>query len=109
MELRPLRNRVTVEVLKPAQTTASGLFIPPNAQDDRDPVQGLVIGTGGGKLADDGTPMGVPVSEGEIILFLPHAAIEVETGDGPVAVVDADHILAVVEYEDGEHPLREED
>ncbi|KAH6571588.1 hypothetical protein BASA60_007112 [Batrachochytrium salamandrivorans] len=66
----PLFDRVMVQRIKPAERTASGLFIPEKAQETLN--EALVIAVGPGAPDKDGVVRPVSVKAGEHVLLPPY-------------------------------------
>lgn len=95
MELRPLRNRVILDVLEAEEeTTPGGIVIPDSAQDQPQKAEVIAVGPGEKKNGDKIEP---EVSEGDQVLFGKYSGTEVEVGGDEFLVLDATDILAKLE------------
>jgi chaperonin GroES len=74
MKLKPLNDRVVVKRLEEEEKTAGGIIIPDTAKEK--PIQGEVLGVGGGKLMEDGTRRPLDVKVGDKVLFGKYAGTE---------------------------------
>lgn len=79
MNIRPLGDRVIVEVAAQSETTESGLYIPASTVERPD--TGTVVAVGEGNYTTDGTLIPVGVEVGEKVLFNPHAGQPVKGSD----------------------------
>lgn len=95
VNLKPLRNRVVVQVVEPEEeTTAGGIVIPESAQEN--PQQADVIAVGPGERKN-GEVVAPEVDEGDRVLFGKYSGTEVEIDGEEYLVLDADDILARIE------------
>ena len=93
--LKPLSNRVILEVAEKEETTASGFVLPESAKDS--PQTGRVVAVGKGVLLPDGSRSEVEVAEGDQVIFEKHAGSEVKYDGNEYLVVKDTDIIAVVE------------
>ncbi|HLR47152.1 MAG TPA: co-chaperone GroES [Deinococcales bacterium] len=94
LRLRPLADKVIVEVIEEAQTTASGLVLPDTAQEKSQ--RGKVLATGPGKLLDNGEREPMDVSEGDTVLFAKYGGTELSTEGRELMILSLRDIHAVV-------------
>ncbi|MDZ7834748.1 MAG: co-chaperone GroES [Alkalibacterium sp.] len=93
--LKPLGNRVLLEVKKEEEKTASGLVLPGSAKEK--PQTAKVVAVGEGKLLDNGNYAKIAVSVGDQVLFEKYAGSEVKYQGTEYLVVKDSDIIAVVE------------
>jgi len=93
--IKPLEDRVLVQPLEAAQTTASGLVIPDTAKEK--PQEGKVISAGPGRGDDKGTRVPMDVKEGDVVIFSKYGGTEVKYDGQEYLLLNARDILAVVE------------
>ncbi|KAH6562701.1 hypothetical protein BSLG_001401 [Batrachochytrium salamandrivorans] len=91
----PLFDRVMVQRIKPAERTASGLFIPEKAQETLN--EALVIAVGPGAPDKDGVVRPVSVKAGEHVLLPPYGGNTVKIGDVEYSLYKDSEILAKLE------------
>ncbi len=89
MSIKPLADRVIVEVSPAEEKTASGIIIPDTAKEK--PQQGLVVAVGGGKKDE---PMTVKV--GDKILYGKYAGTEIQHDGKEYLIMRESDIFAVV-------------
>ena len=92
MEIRPLDDRVVIEVLKAEEKTAGGIVLPDTAQEK--PQRGKVVAVGPGKLLESGTRVKPSVAKGDIVLFGRYAGSEVRVGEIEYQIMRESDILA---------------
>ncbi|GAA0356169.1 co-chaperone GroES [Alkalibacterium iburiense] len=93
--LKPLGNRVLLEVQKVEETTASGLVLPDSAKEK--PQTAKVIAVGEGRVLDNGQRAAVDVSVGDEVVFEKYAGSEVKYDGTEYLVVKDTDIIAIVE------------
>jgi len=95
MNLKPLGDRLIVEVLEEEETTVSGIVLPDTAKEK--PKEGVVVSVGSGKLLENGSRAQFQVKEKDRIIFSSYAGTEVKVDGEEYLVLAEDDVLAVVE------------
>ncbi|GAA0482765.1 co-chaperone GroES [Alkalibacterium sp. s-m-22] len=93
--LKPLGNRVLLEVKKEEEKTASGLVLPDSAKEK--PQSAVVVAVGDGKLLDNGSRADVSVSVGDQVIFEKYAGSEIKYEGTDYLVVKDTDIIAIVD------------
>lgn len=93
--LKPLGNRVLLELLEEETTTASGLVLPDSAKEKSN--YATVIAVGEGKLLDSGERLPLEVSVGDKVLFEKYAGTELKYNGVEYLVVKDTDIIAISE------------
>jgi chaperonin GroES len=93
--IKPLEDRIVVEVLEAEQTTASGIVIPDTAKEK--PQEGRVLAVGPGRFDDNGNRVPLDVKVGDVVLFSKYGGTEVKYGGDEYLVLSARDVLAIVE------------
>ncbi|PRY83412.1 co-chaperone GroES [Alkalibacterium olivapovliticus] len=93
--LKPLGNRVLLEVTKEEEKTASGLVLPDSAKEK--PQSAVVVAVGEGKLLENGQLAAVSVTVGDNVIFEKYAGSEVKYQGTEYLVVKDTDIIAIVE------------
>ncbi|MBW7915208.1 MAG: co-chaperone GroES [Trueperaceae bacterium] len=93
--LRPLGDKVVVEVIDEPQTTVSGIVLPDSAKEKSQ--RGKVIAVGTGKLLDNGTREPMEVKVGDTVLFAKYGGTEVDLGGKDLMILSQRDIHAVLE------------
>ncbi|MEC6748692.1 co-chaperone GroES [Marinilactibacillus sp. GCM10026970] len=93
--LKPLGNRVLLEVIKEEEKTVSGLVLPESAKEK--PQTAKVVAVGNGKVLEDGRRAEVDVAVGEKVIFEKYAGSEVKYEGKDYLVLKDTDIIAVVE------------
>ena len=93
--LKPLGNRVLLELVEEETTTPSGIVLPDSAKEK--PQFATVVAVGEGKLLDSGERLPVEVSVGDKVLFEKYSGSEVKHEGTEYLVVKDTDIIAVAE------------
>lgn len=91
--IKPLGDRVVIELVKQEEKTASGIVLPDSAQEK--PQEGLVIAVGSG-IIDDGDRIPLEVKEGDKVIYSKYAGTEVKYEGKEYLIIREDEILAVI-------------
>ena len=94
ISIKPLEDRIVVQVVEAEQTTASGLVIPDTAKEK--PQEGEVLAVGPGRVDDNGNRVPLDVSVGDKVIYSKYGGTEVKYGGVDYLVLSARDILAVV-------------
>jgi len=94
MALKPLGDRVIVEIVDEPQTTASGIVLPDTAKEKSQ--KGKVIAVGPGKMLDSGERAVLEVSEGDTVMFAKYGGTEVTLDGKDLMILQERDIIAVV-------------
>jgi chaperonin GroES len=95
VNIRPLEDKVLVQLVEAETTTASGLVIPDSAQEK--PQEATVVAVGPGKLDDAGNRVPVDVKEGDVVVFSKYGGTELKYDGEEFLLLSARDLLAVVE------------
>ena len=95
MKLNPLHDRVVVKRIDADTKTASGIFIPDNAQEKPD--QGVILAVGPGKRNTDGAVIPMSVAVNDKVLFGKFAGQQVKIKGEEVLILNEEEIYAVIE------------
>jgi chaperonin GroES len=94
MKLKPLGDKVVVQVLDKEDKSTGGLYLPDSAQ--KKPQQGKVIAIGDGRILDDGKRAPMNVKVGDKVLFSKYGGNEVTIDGDEFTILDEDQIFAVL-------------
>jgi chaperonin GroES len=75
IKLKPLADRVVVKPAEAEEKTAGGIILPDTAKEK--PVEGTIVATGPGKVADDGKLVKLEVKVGDKVLYGKYSGTEV--------------------------------
>jgi chaperonin GroES len=93
MELKPLGDRVIVEILEEEETTISGIVLPDTAKEK--PQRGRVLATGPGRY-EDGKLVPLDVVEGDEVIYSKYGGTEVTVSGEDYLILRESDILAKV-------------
>ena len=93
--LRPLDDRVVLQVLDAEEKTAGGIVLPDSAKEK--PQRGKVTAVGNGKVGKDGNRLGLDVKKGDVVLFGKYAGSDVVVEGKDYKILRENEILAKVE------------
>jgi chaperonin GroES len=94
VKIRPLDDRVVVEVSAAEQMTAGGIVLPDNAKEK--PQRGRVVAVGPGKLLESGERGPLSVAVGDEVIFGKYGGTEIEVDGEEVKILRESDILAKV-------------
>lgn len=94
IKLRPLGDKVIVEVLDEPQTTSSGIVLPDSAQEKSQ--RGTVLAVGPGKVMDSGEREPAEVAVGDVVVFAKYGGTEMTVGGRDLMILSFRDIHAVV-------------
>jgi chaperonin GroES len=94
LKVRPLDDRVVVEVLEAEEKTSGGILLPDTAKQK--PQRGRVLAVGPGKLRDSGDRGKLAVSVGDEVLFGRYAGNDIEVSGKELKIMRESDILAKV-------------
>ncbi|MBL7073421.1 MAG: co-chaperone GroES [Candidatus Omnitrophica bacterium] len=94
MKVRPLRDKVLVEVLDAEETTKGGIVLPDSAKEKQQ--EAKVIAIGRGKMGKDGNVISPEVKEGDRILFGKYSGTELKVDEKDLLMLNEDDILGIV-------------
>jgi chaperonin GroES len=92
--LRPLGDRIVIELVESEEKTASGIVLPDTAKEK--PQEGKVVAVGTGRVLDSGERVALEVSVGDRIIFSKYAGTEVKFEGTEYLIVRENDILAVI-------------
>lgn len=93
--LKPLGDRVVIELVEAEEKTASGIVLPDTAKEK--PQEGKVVAVGTGRVLDNGERVSLEVSVGDRIIFSKYAGTEVKYEGNEYLILRESDILAIVE------------
>ena len=92
--IKPLGDKVVVQVIEQDDKTASGIYLPDSAK--KKPQEGKVIAVGNGRTLDNGQRNTLSVSVGDKVLFSKYGGNEVTVGIEEYTILDEDQIYAIL-------------
>ena len=95
VNIKPLEDRVLVQIVEAETTTASGLVIPDSAKEK--PQEATVIAVGPGRVGDDNDRIPMEVKEGDTVVFSKYGGTELKYSGEEYLILSQRDILAVSE------------
>jgi chaperonin GroES len=92
--LRPLGDRIVIELVESEEKTASGIVLPDSAKEK--PQEGKVVAVGNGRVLENGERVALDVAAGDRIIFSKYAGTEVKYQGVEYLILRENDILAVV-------------
>ena len=74
--LKPLGDRVVIELVESEEKTASGIVLPDSAKEK--PQEGKIVAVGSGRVLENGERIALEVSAGDRIIFSKYSGTEVK-------------------------------
>ena len=94
MKIKPLDDRVVVELVEAEETTAGGIVLPDSAKDK--PQRGEIMAVGEGITTRDGKKHPLTVKAGDKVIFSSYAGDEFKLDDEELVLMRESDILAVI-------------
>lgn len=94
VNIKPLEDRVLVQIVEAETTTASGLVIPDSAKEK--PQEATVIAVGPGRYDDD-ERIPMDVKEGDTVVFSKYGGTELKYNGEEYLLLSQRDILAIIE------------
>ncbi|RNA66607.1 co-chaperone GroES [Alteribacter keqinensis] len=92
--LKPLGDRLVIELVEQEEKTASGIVLPDSAKEK--PQEGKVVAAGSGRVTDNGERVALEVKEGDNIIFSKYSGTEVKYEGKEYLVLRESDVLAVI-------------
>ena len=93
--IKPLEDRVLVQIVEAETTTASGLVIPDSAKEK--PQEATVVAVDPGRTNDKGEVTPVGVNEGDTVVFSKYGGTELKYNGEEYLLLSSRDLLAVIE------------
>lgn len=92
--LKPLGDKVVVQLVEQEEKTASGIYLPDSAK--KKPQEGKVVAVGNGRVLDNGERNTLTVKVGDRVLFSKYGGNEVSLDGQDYTILDEDQIYAIL-------------
>jgi chaperonin GroES len=92
--LKPLGDKIVVQVTESEEKTASGLYLPDSAK--KKPQEGKVIAVGAGRTLDNGQKNSLTVKVGDRVLYSKYGGNEVSLEGEDYLILDEDQVYAIL-------------
>ena len=94
MNLKPLGDKVIVEVLDAKDKSHGGIILPDSAQEK--PQEAKVLAVGSGKVLRNGRVVPPELKTGDTVLFGKYSGNEVKLDEREFLIIQQDDVLAVI-------------
>ena len=95
MKIKPLGDRVLVEVLEAEEKTKGGIILPDTAKEEK--TEGKVVSVGAGKVLESGKVQPLEVKSGDKIIFGKYSGDEILIDGRKHKVLKESEVIAVYE------------
>lgn len=95
VNIKPLEDKILVQINEAETTTASGLVIPDTAKEK--PQEATVIAVGAGRFDEDGNRIPMDVAEGDTVIFSKYGGTEIKYQGEEYLILSQRDVLAVIE------------
>ena len=92
--IKPLGDRVVIELMEAEEKTASGIVLPGTAKEK--PQQGKVVAVGPGRVLDNGTRVTVDVQVNDQVIFSKFSGTELKLDGKEYLVLRESEVLGVL-------------
>ncbi|MBP3953003.1 co-chaperone GroES [Bacillus suaedae] len=92
--LKPLGDRIVIELIESEEKTASGIVLPDSAKEK--PQEGKVIAVGTGRVTDNGERVALEVSEGDSVIYSKYSGTEVKYDGKEYLILRESDVLAII-------------
>ncbi len=93
--LRPIGDRLIVEVLSEEEKTSGGIILPDTAREK--PQEGKVIAVGSGRILENGQKVDLEVKAGDKVIFSKYGGTEVKHKGKDYLILRESDVHAIVE------------
>ena len=95
MKIKPLGDKILVEVLEAEERTKGGIILPDTAKEEK--TEGKVVSVGSGKVLESGKTQPLEVKNGDRVIFGKYAGDEILIDGKKHKVLKESEVLAVYE------------
>lgn len=92
--IKPLGDRVVIELVETEEKTASGIVLPDSAKEK--PQEGKIVAIGSGRVTENGERVAPEVANGDHIIFSKFAGTEVTYEGTEYLILRESDVLAVI-------------
>ncbi|WP_096186847.1 co-chaperone GroES [Evansella halocellulosilytica] len=92
--LKPLGDRLVIELVEQEEKTASGIVLPDSAKEK--PQEGKVVAVGTGRVTENGERVAPEVKDGDAVIFSKYAGTEVKYEGKEYLILRESDVLAVI-------------
>ena len=94
-KIKPLGDKILVEVLEAEERTKGGIILPDTAKEEK--TEGKVVSVGAGKVLDSGKVQPLEVKSGDRVIFGKYSGDEILIDGKKYKIIKENEVLAVFE------------
>ena len=94
-KIKPLGDKILVEVLEAEEKTKGGIILPDTAKEEK--TEGKVVSTGAGKVLESGKVQPLEVKKGDRVIFGKYSGDEIIIEGKKHKILKENEVLAVYE------------
>ena len=95
MKIKPLGDKLLVEILEAEEVSKGGIILPDTAQEEK--AEGKVVATGSGKKLENGDVQALEVKNGDRVLFGKYSGDEILVDGKKCKILKESEVLAIFE------------
>ena len=95
VNIRPLSDKIVVEVIDETEQTSGGIFIPDSAREKSQKAKVLAVGPG--KTLVNGQKEEMEVKVGDVVLFAKYGGSDIKVGDKEYKILSVRDVLGIIE------------
>jgi len=95
MKIKPLGDKILVEILEAEEKTKGGIILPDTAKEEK--AEGKVTAVGSGKRLDNGTLQPLEVKKGDRVIFGKYSGDEIVVDGVKHKIIKESEVLAICE------------
>ena len=95
MKVKPLGDKILVEILEAEEKTKGGIILPDTAKEEKS--EGKVIAVGAGKVLESGKVQPLEVKKGDKVIFGKYSGDEIVIDGKKHKIIKENEVLAVYE------------
>ena len=95
MKIKPLGDKIPVEILEAEEKTKGGIILPDTAKEEK--AEGKVTAVGSGKRLDNGTLQPLEVKKGDRVIFGKYSGDEIVVDGVKHKIIKESEVLAICE------------
>ncbi len=94
-KIKPLGDKILVEILEAEEKTKGGIILPDTAKEEK--TEGKVISVGGGKVLESGKVQPLEVKKGDKVIFGKYSGDDIQIDGKKHKIIKESEVLAVYE------------
>ena len=94
VDIKPLGDRVVVESVEQAPTSAGGVILPDTAKEK--PQEGMIIAVGPGRKTDKGETIKMDLKAGDRVIYSKYSGSEIKLEGKEYLIISEKDVLAIV-------------